>query len=360
MGLIRLAKETKSKKFQGVYFRELENGDRSYFLRIRLDGSVKRIPIGKKSEGITEQFCNQEKARILNANRFGEDVAAQLQKVKAEDPTFAELVDYYLESGKSQKGTQASIKTLYKASFINKRKITTQDVQIYIDELGRTLKPSTIGLRYKLIRLVMRYAISRGKYKYSDPTVGIDLPKADGIRKRYLSSAEVKTLLEAVQDKPRLYLFVKMALCTGARIGTLMSVHENDIKPEGSVRLLNHKTKRWYTGFFDEETMALLDGRDGYVLARRGKQDKMPGVHQIQRPLLKILNELFNDETTPDDQRVVIHTLRHSVATQQVSKGVPIEVISKTLDHTSVATTSRIYAKIAPELVKNSVHGLWD
>ena len=86
-----MAKETKSKRFQGVYFRELENGDRSYFLRIRLDGKVKRIPIGKKSQGITEQFCNQEKNRILNAHRFGEDAALELQKVKRVDPTFEEL-----------------------------------------------------------------------------------------------------------------------------------------------------------------------------------------------------------------------------------------------------------------------------
>ena len=48
-----LSKEYKSKRFQGVYWRELEGKDKSYFLRIRIDGKVKRIPIGKKSEGIT-------------------------------------------------------------------------------------------------------------------------------------------------------------------------------------------------------------------------------------------------------------------------------------------------------------------
>ena len=62
----------------------------------------------------------------------------------------------------------------------------------------------------------------------------------------------------------------------------------------------------------------------------------------------------------PPERKAVVHTLRHSVATQQVRKGVPIEVISKTLDHSSINVTSQIYAKIAPELIKNSVTNLWD
>lgn len=57
---------------------------------------------------------------------------------------------------------------------------------------------------------------------------------------------------------------------------------------------------------------------------------------------------------------MLIHTLRHSVATQQLTRGVPLEVISKTLDHSSIVVTSRIYAKVAPELVRRSVDGLWD
>jgi hypothetical protein len=72
-----MAKEKKSNRYLGVYYRDLDNGDRSYFLRVRLGGGTKRIPIGKRSEGITEAFCNQEKARIVNAHRFGDDVASK-------------------------------------------------------------------------------------------------------------------------------------------------------------------------------------------------------------------------------------------------------------------------------------------
>ena len=60
----------------------------------------------------------------------------------------------------------------------------------------------------------MRYAINRGKYKFADPTVGIDLPKNTGPRKRYLTPEEIQKLLAALVKKPRLYYtcFVKLIL----------------------------------------------------------------------------------------------------------------------------------------------------
>lgn len=354
-----MSKEQKSKRFQGVYWRELEGKDKSYFLRIRIDGKVKRIPIGKKSEGITEAFCNQEKARILNAHRFGENAALELQKVKTEDPTFGELFDWYLEKRELKASTVEHLQILRKVPFYSARKITRVDLQSYMDELAKTLRPATVTLRCRQIRAVFRYAIEREKYKYADPTLGIDLPKGTGARKRYLTPHEIDQLMDAVKDDQRLKLFVKMSLCTGARIGTILSVKAEHIKPDGMVSLYNHKAGRWYTGFFDEETMAMLEGKEGYVLALRGKKDRVPAMQSIQYKLQAIMNRLFNPEGTPPEEKAVVHTLRHSVATQQVRKGVPIEVISKTLDHSSPVVTAQVYAKVAPELIKESVSHLW-
>ena len=95
-------------------------------------------------------------------------------------------------------------------------------------------------------------------------------------------------------------------------------------------------------------------------MALKGKEDKVPAAQSIQYKLQEVLNELFNDEGMPPEKRAVVHTLRHSVATQQVRKGVPIEVISKTLDHSSINVTSQIYAKVAPELIKRATSGLWE
>ena len=149
-----LSLEVKSRRFPGVYYRELDNKDRSYFLRIRIDGKLKRIPIGKKSEGITEAFCNQEKNRIINAARFGEDVASQLQKVSKAEPTFNELFDYYISKRDLKSSTVEKMQGLKRLPFSNDRKITRADVQACVDEMKKKYRPETVNLRFRQIRAV--------------------------------------------------------------------------------------------------------------------------------------------------------------------------------------------------------------
>lgn len=357
-----MSKEKKSKKYQGVYYRELEGGDRSYFLRVRLGGGTRRIPIGKKSEGITDAFCNAEKVRIVNEHRFGGDTAARLARVKVTEPTFSELLDFYLEHAEIRESTAKNVRTLYGASFAQNRRVLPSDVQTYLDGLKPRLRASTINQRLKFTRMVFRFCIQKKKYGHADPTESVELCRGEKARQRYLTADEVRRLLDRVraENKPRLYLFTKLALCTGARVSTLLLIHADDIGDDGSVRLRNTKAGRVYTGYLDEETLGLLEGRKGYVLAIRGKESEPPGAHLYQRQMKRILDELFNPPGTPIEDRAVIHTLRHSVATQQLTKGVPMEVIAKTLDHSNLMTTARIYAKVAPALVRKATDGLWD
>lgn len=277
------------------------------------------------------------------------------------NPTFGQLLEWYIVRRKLRPSTVAQMNTLRALPFKDQHRVTRTDVQDYIDELSLDHRPATVLLRFRQIRAIFRYAISRERYSYQDPTMGIDLPKSTGPRQRYLNPEETEKLLNAVRDEPRIYLFVKMALCTGARLGTLLTVRADDISPDGEVRLINHKVGgRKYTGFFDEETMKLLEGKRGYVLALPGKEDAEPARESIQYRLQHVLNELFNPPGTPFEERAVVHSLRHSVGTQMVRKGVPLEVISKTLDHSSIAVTSAVYAKVVPDLIKKATHHLWD
>jgi integrase len=52
--------------------------------------------------------------------------------------------------------------------------------------------------------------------------------------------------------------------------------------------------------------------------------------------------------------RVRFHALRHTAATLMLNNGVPLEVISATLGHSSYAITADIYAKVAPTLQRGA------
>ena len=355
-----MSNEQKSNKYPGIYWRELSNKDRSYYIRIRLNGKVTRIHVGKKSEGITEAFCNQEKIRIINESKFGVTTSNELRKVKEADPTFKELLAWYIDKRELKESTIKHLKGLKNTPFYNSKKINRADMQEYIDSIAVKHRPATVTLKYRQLRAIFRYAIQREKYKYPDPTSGIDLPKGTGSRKRYFTPQEIEQLLEALKDKPRLYLFVKLSLCTGARMRTILTIKREHIKDTGEIQLYNHKAERWYTGFIDSETMELIKDKKGYIMALKGKEHKEPSHQSIQYPIQDKINELFNPPGTPREKKAVLHTLRHSVATQQVRKGVPIEIISKTLDHSSPVITAQIYAKVAPEVIRKAVHGLWD
>lgn len=77
-------------------------------------------------------------------------------------------------------------------------------------------------------------------------------------------------------------------------------------------------------------------------------------------PLNNKVNERLKRIATDagiDGKKVTFHTARHTAATLLLSMGVSIEVVSKILGHSDIATT-QIYAKVLSEQVKTGVHKL--
>ena len=355
-----MSKDVKSPKYQGVYWRELKNGDKQYFLRMRRFGRVYRIPVGRASEGCNEDLCAFKYRAYSESQRFLNEVIDPQNYVQELDWSFEKIVNFYIQNRSLSEITQHRLKKLCQTPFAKSKRLTREQLQRYFNQLLKKKSPSTVRLCFRQIRAIMKYAINHEKYRFPDPTVGIDIPNEPSTRQRYLTTTEVRQLLEAVQNKPLLLLFVKMSLCTGARLSTIVNVQRKDIHEDGSVDLYNTKCRRWYKGFLDEETMALVKSRQGYIFSKKWHQKEKPPTNSIQRSLQNILNKLFNTPDTPKLKRVVVHTLRHSVATQQIRKGVPLEVVSKTLDHSSITVTSMVYAKVVPEMVQKAVANLWE
>lgn len=349
-----------SKKFKGVYYRELKNGDRSYFVIMRIDGKQQRISMGRKSEGITEAFCFQQKIKILNTDRYGDEVAEILQKKKKSDPTFLEIAEYYFEKGPAKESTKKIMRYLVnQVPFKNSKQVKVNDIIELHNDLSKRLSENTVNNKITLLNTIFHFAIDAGKYRFENPCAKIKKYKVDDKRLRYLDRDEVALLLNEVRDNPQLYLFVKLALCTGARISTLVNIHADDISGD-TVKLRNIKTNRRYTGYLDTETQELLKGCSGYVLAWPNlNPNEPPTINSYQWRLLRIFNKLFNDGIEDSKQRVVVHTLRHTAASLLLQNGTPLHVVQKVLDHQSIRSTER-YAKLNQDIVKNEIKNLWN
>lgn len=353
-----MAKDIPSKKYKGVYYRQLKNNDRSYFIILRIQGKQKRVSIGKKSEGITEAYAFQQKVHIINAEKFGDDQAEILQRTKKADPTFTEIGQHYIEHARARDNTKRQIGYLVNmVPWRDQRRVTERDVSEWLTKYSRTVKPGTVNNKINLLNSVFQHGIDHKLYRHDSPMRHIKKNSVDDKRLRWLTREEVATLLEALRDQPMLYLFTKLALSTGARLSTLVLIHSADIRGN-TVRLRNVKTARDYTGYLDAECQQLLAGRQGYVLSMRGEQIP-PEPNEYQWRLRRVFDRLFNEGVSDSRDRVVIHTLRHTTASLLVQNGTPLHVVQRVLDHQSIRSTER-YAKIHEDTVKNEVERLWN
>ena len=73
--------------------------------------------------------------------------------------------------------------------------------------------------------------------------------------------------------------------------------------------------------------------------------------NSINKILQPIFDKLFNQGLKPEDRkrRVVIHTLRHTFASQLISKGADITWVSKMLGHKDITITLKVYTKFIKE-----------
>ena len=82
-------------KFTGVYYRDLQNGDRVFLITYKVNGKFKKEKVGTSKEGITAIYASKIRAKRTSIDRLKEDAPMFLnQKL----PTFDECFDMYYKS----------------------------------------------------------------------------------------------------------------------------------------------------------------------------------------------------------------------------------------------------------------------
>ena len=175
-------------------------------------------------------------------------------------------------------------------------------------DLGRS--NSTANSVLSLAGTIINHNIKQHDLKIINPCIGINKLKSDNRRERYLTVHEINQLKDEVKDNFFVNLFVEFALCTGGRLETILHIQKKDIDlANKTVNLNNLKTKRRYTGFLQDELIAILRDyvptlkANDYVVTQKGLQEKKADHKQIHRRLKPILDRLFNKGLKDDDIR---------------------------------------------------------
>jgi integrase len=240
---------------------------------------------------------------------------------------------------------------------------------------SRTAQSVLLTLRMALGQAVSDEIVRR------NVAVGIRPPRQAPRQFAATSVADARAIMAAFDGHP-LGPLVTVAIGTGLRLGELLGLRWADvsgglIRVTGSVRPVPRENGRGYVVQRSSETKTRRSARtlevapfvavaieserrrqaetgaiSPYVFVTIGRRDRA-GELVLYDP--RAVTRAFQDQLARSGlPRMRFHDLRHAYATIMLAAGVPLQVISASLGHTSVATTAAVYAHVLPELQRDA------
>lgn len=222
--------------------------------------------------------------------------------------------------------------------------ITEADCRAYAQHRKRVGKTgSTIRTELEMLRACLRF-----HYRAAAPQIW--LPPASAPRDRWLSHAELSTLLENIET-PHIRLFVILAVTTGARMGAILDLTWDrvdfaagtiDYRPAG-----RHQTnkRRTIIPMNQSARAALKEAADGavtdYVIEYGGEPVKS---------VKKAIAAAARRSSIPCSP----HVFRHTAGVWMAQADVPMQKIAQFLGHTSSRVTETVYARYSPSFMKDA------
>mgnify|MGYP002639018731 CR=1 FL=1 len=356
---------------EGVFYKEILNADnksvdKMFGIRWTDENGKSRLKnIGTYSSGIREKYCKAKRDEIVTKIRLGEELP-HLAKPK-QSLSISDMADIYFEyKTASVKDIDKEIRR-FKNHLKNKighillQNFTESDAVKLQMELKENLSVASIRSLLVTLNAMYKYVINKKLYSGDIPTANLRHEELNNVRERYLTIDEINKLLEVCYSTNyEIWLFVKLSLSTGGRVGTIATIRAMDIKlNNNSLTLSDHKNNDTYLGFYNDELKEVLAKRISELPSPTDSIVKLAR-SSITYKLGTIMDVLFNQHLDADDRknRAVPHTLRHTFASQLAIAGTPILTIQKLMNHKSIDMTMR-YAKLAPEQGMEAVMRLY-
>lgn len=311
--------------------------------------------------------------------RYEKDDDLTLEKIKSiylgKDKiktTFLEYYDGFLEELQAQVGTVKTKATYYKylgtkrhfENFLRykyRRKdlmpkelthLVISDFEIYLRTVAN-LKVNSSTKTLKFFKTVVKHAQRTG-FIIHDPFMNHHF-QTEYVDRGFLTDEEIKCImekefatarLEAVRD-----IFIFSCFCGLAYIDVANLTQDNIVTLNGKQWIMTTRQKTKVPS-----NILLLDIPAMIIEKYRGrtKDGKLLPIlsNQKMNSYLKEIGDVCGIK-----KNLTYHCLRHTFATMILSKGVPIESVSKMLGHTNIRTT-QVYARITNKKIEEDMLAL--
>ncbi len=225
-----------STEFSGVYFVELANENKSFFIRYKRNGKSVEERAGRSNEG-----WDAELAYLLRSERMSviEFQAGNIQHGSdlktGRHWTFSKIFEKYLRLRPDLKGRENDIyrfKNYLEMVFadIAPADVSHGDVERFRHNLqNKGLKPATVGHVLELLRRLANFAVKKNYCR--GLSFKLEMPKVENQKTEDLSQHQLEKLLQVLEEEPDLQVsnLVRMALYTGMKRGELFELCWSDI-----------------------------------------------------------------------------------------------------------------------------------
>lgn len=365
-----MVRRIKSKKYTGVYYRELEDGDRVFeFTYKDLEGKKKWIKVGLASHNINESFANRKRIETINKLKLDGDEPDFIKKRKpVKKISLNAVANKYFADYEMRAKPNIFKESLFKYQnkvepYFGKTpvdEITKEAVEKWLKSFKKDYKQASINSYHATFKAVVNYGIKEFKEleRVINPLQKISMKDPENERERVLSTNEIKHLFECLIHKPKAYLYVAVALGTGARPKAIITTQKKDF--DIANRTLTFpalkKGKRYPVPLIDSLYKQLIEvtkdlKADDYIFHPDNPKtitSKSISYEGIKRQIQPLLDELFNQGLDNNDRkhRVTFYTFRHTFATHLVKNPhVNILDVKKLMSHSRLQMTER-YAKV--------------
>lgn len=326
-----------------AYIRKLKSG--RFQVQIRIKG-LKTISktFTKKTDAVA--FAKEVEYRSELALAYGLPTTGTA--------TFRQFVDTYMESyeGKDSSTIGRLIYWCDRFGLKEVTQVTAEDVDDGLIELSGRVSGSTVNRYKSTLSAVFIHYIQHPNYKKHARLIGFTNPvhhgsiskfKENPPKDRFLSYEEQRRLLEACRDAswPRLYLFVLMAITTGARKGNILNLKWKDIDFVQRTAFIG-KTKSGRRKYLPLTKTVIEE-----MIKYRDQSNFLIFHSTVSRTTAYDLSKQWSNAVEKAGIGYCrIHDLRHTAASNLVRAGRSLFEVGTLLDHSTPQMTQR-YAHLA-------------
>lgn len=309
----------------------------------------------RRATGARSWAGAEEKKRELEAQLSGRDPVQP-----AEGVLLAQAIETF-EGNKEAQGIKPRVLAMYKRElkrlldFSERRGLLTVKRALTIDNLIVLRATWTPVYKSSYSRAVVQKHLKHF-LRFCFNAAWIDrIPKLSPIKidapdTEPLTDAEYGKIVEAATGKTR--TLIKLMRWSGLAIRDASTLQRDDLsfdKSKDLYRIIRERTKTGEPLYIPipkdvaEDVLAVLNGNPTYVFWNKQKLDSSE-YRQATR-MGEQIKAVFEAAGVSSTGHMISHRLRATFAVDLLTKGVPLEHVSKLLGHKSVTTTERHYAK---------------